>query len=208
MKLSSLQASYESLRTAALLPMEHLLESDLKVVLADVPRIDRISVRAKSVKRFIEKAARCDLEGNCKYHEPLREIQDLLGARIVTYYLSDLSLIEKVISAYYTKIERTLISPENSREFGYEGLHFILFIPDEINARFKSVPDIPKFFELQIKTLFQHAWAEAEHDLGYKAQRLLDTYERRMLAFAAAQAWGADRIFEEMYQAGNDGHEI
>ena len=26
----------------------------------------------------------------------------------------------------------------------------------------------PRFFELQVKTLFQHAWSEASHDIAYK----------------------------------------
>jgi putative GTP pyrophosphokinase len=56
------------------------------------------------------------------------------------------------------------------------------------------------FFELQIKTLFQHAWSEAEHDLGYKPATVLSSDQKRRLAFTAAQAWGADQIFDELYR--------
>jgi ppGpp synthetase/RelA/SpoT-type nucleotidyltranferase len=62
------------------------------------------------------------------------------------------------------------------------------------------VEECPTFFELQIKTLFQHAWGEADHDLIYKPSGALTSDQRRRVAFTAAQAWGADRIFEELAQ--------
>ena len=55
---------------------------------------------------------------------------------------------------------------------------------------------MPKFFELQIKTLFQHAWSEAEHDLGYKEDKHLNLDQKRRLAFTSAQAWGGP-LFED-----------
>jgi len=59
---------------------------------------------------------------------------------------------------------------------------------------------IPEFFELQVKTLFQHAWSEANHDLGYKPGAVpLTADAQRRLAFTAAQAWGADHIFDELF---------
>ena len=60
---------------------------------------------------------------------------------------------------------------------------------------------VPGFFELQVKTLFQHAWSEAEHDLGYKpGVKPLTPDETRRLAFTSAQAWGADHIFDELFR--------
>jgi len=63
-----------------------------------------------------------------------------------------------------------------------------------------------EFFELQVCTLFQHAWAQANHDLGYKAKEEIAEEERKLMAWAAAQAWGADRIFNELWRMrrGND----
>jgi ppGpp synthetase/RelA/SpoT-type nucleotidyltranferase len=94
-------------------------------------------------------------------------------------------------------VEWTEKKPESDMEFSYFGEHYVLKIPDDV------VPDgledrTPEFFELQIKTLFQHAWSETSHDIGYKAPRDLNSLERRKLAFSAAQAWGADQIFKEL----------
>jgi len=59
---------------------------------------------------------------------------------------------------------------------------------------------VNKCFELQIKTLFQHAWAESEHDLAYKPVEDLPKDQRRRVAFVAAQAWGADHILHELVE--------
>lgn len=83
-------------------------------------------------------------------------------------------------------------------KFGYEGLHFVCFIPNTIYSDHKCNPLIPDFFELQIKTLYQHAWSQAEHGLGYKPETPLSNEEQRKLAFIAAQSWGADTILAEL----------
>ncbi len=92
-----------------------------------------------------------------------------------------------------------MIVPDSIKEFGYEGQHYIFFLPEAIipNSDFKD--NLPPFFELQIKTLFQHAWSEAEHDIGYKPTVKMTSDDKRKIAFTAAQAWGADRIFNELF---------
>jgi putative GTP pyrophosphokinase len=89
---------------------------------------------------------------------------------------------------------------ENEWEFGYFGQHHILLLlKDVINPEMdKNI--FPYCFDLQIKTLFQHAWSEANHDLGYKPGQLpLERDELRQLAYTSAQAWGADRVFDELF---------
>jgi putative GTP pyrophosphokinase len=178
------------------LPLASGLEAHLKGLFEGFPRIDRISVRAKNVDRFVAKAEKQE-NGGPKYTAPLNQIQDQVGARIVTLYASDVDRVRQEIEKYFKYIESKQIVPESESEFGYEGRHFILFVPtDLIDESEESV----EFFELQIKTLFQHAWSEAEHDLGYKPSSKLTSDQRRRLAFTAAQAWGADQIFDEMHR--------
>jgi ppGpp synthetase/RelA/SpoT-type nucleotidyltranferase len=162
-------------------------------------RIDQFSCRIKDVKSFIKKSEKKE-DGKLKYECPFRDIQDQIGARIVVFYVDEVEPMAKKIKEYFTFIEEKRFPPETFKEFSYEGRHFILnlekdILPDGINKAL-----IPEFFELQIKTLFQHAWAQAEHDVGYKETRELEFDEKRRLAFAAAQAWGADRIFSEILQ--------
>ena len=111
-------------------------------------------------------------------------------------YLSDVTEIKKIIDGYFQAIEWQVKEPDKSEEFGYFGEHFILRLPDDVIPEgFED--EAPKFFELQIKTIFQHAWSECHHDIGYKAPRELTSHERRQMAFSAAQSWGADQIFLE-----------
>ena len=51
---------------------------------------------------------------------------------------------------------------------------------------------------MQIRTHFQHAWSEADHDLCYKANYKLSPAQLHQCAFTAAQAWGADRVLTEL----------
>lgn len=173
------------------------LSSYLTDIVGDTPHVDRISVRAKSPDRFVDKAMK-DADGTPKYADPLNEIQDQVGGRITVFYLSDVARMKDLVLTYFTPIEITKKEPARAAEFGYFGEHFILKIPDDVIPEELPEGGLPEFFELQIKTLFQHAWSEADHDLAYKTIRDLDALEQRQLAFSAAQAWGADQIFESL----------
>jgi ppGpp synthetase/RelA/SpoT-type nucleotidyltranferase len=195
--VTSLGETYSAQRKRILLPLAAHLEVYLKHMFEPYPRVDRISVRAKSVDRFVAKSQK-QIDGKPKYDDPLNQIQDQLGARIVTFYKSDVDRISNEVRKYFRYIESRQIVPDSEREFGYEGRHFILFIPrDVFDDEVKEEGSI-QFFELQIMTLFQHAWSEAEHDLGYKPIGELSSDQKRRLAFTAAQAWGADQIFDEL----------
>jgi putative GTP pyrophosphokinase len=148
--------------------------------------------------RFLGKAEKQD-NGKLKYTEPLAQIQDQLGARIITFYISDVQRVSDVIRKYYRPVESRTVVPDSEWEFGYFGVHFILLVPGDLIEPDMDRALVPDFFELQIKTLFQHAWSEAEHDLGYKPGATpLTADQKRRFAFTAAQAWGADRIFDEL----------
>jgi putative GTP pyrophosphokinase len=198
MNFATLESQYKSRYERVLVALSGRLDSYLRDIVKDYPRLDRVSVRAKAVDRFLEKAARQE-GGARKYSDPLNQIQDQLGARVVTFYLSDVDQIGTRIEEYFGSIEVQHVIPDSPREFGYEGKHYILFIPADVKIASEG-EDCPTFFELQIKTLFQHAWGEADHDLIYKPSGTLTSDQRRRVAFTAAQAWGADRIFEELAQ--------
>ena len=107
---------------------------------------------------------------------------------------------------YFRRIEGKDLLPDSVNKFGYFGRHFILAVPEDLIDDGASREKTPQFFELQVKTLFQHAWSEAEHDLAYKPSASLSTLQQRQIAFTAAQAWGADEIFQQLHSELGSAH--
>jgi putative GTP pyrophosphokinase len=197
--MSDLEKDYRRRFDSVLRPLVPKIQRQLQEFFFNEPRIDRVTVRAKSIDRFLKKANTL-IDGRLKYTEPLRQIQDQIGARVVTYYLSDLERVTKIALRYLRPIESKNIVPDSEWEFGYFGRHFIFIIPSDLLDPSADKEMIPEFFELQVKTLFQHAWSEADHDLGYKPEAPLSSDAKRRLAFTSAQSWGADLIFQGLFE--------
>src|SRR6266581_957923 len=102
--MTSLRDEYVVRRREVLQPLALRLEAHLKSVFESFPRIDRISTRAKSVDRFIQKAEK-EEHGKPQYRDPLSQIQDQLGARIVTFYRSDIDILSEEVKKYFRHIE-------------------------------------------------------------------------------------------------------
>lgn len=195
----TVEAQYRARYDTVLFPIADKLSNLLQEIFAGQPRIDRISTRPKSVERFMGKAVAVK-DGKAKYDDPLHQIQDQIGARIITFYKDDVQRISQEVQRYFHAIESKDMLPESEWEFGYFGNHHILMLQQDLIDPNFDKGLVPYCFELQIKTLFQHAWSEANHDLGYKpGQQPLASDELRQLAFTSAQAWGADRVFNDLF---------
>ena len=199
MTAEELLAEYTDRYDQILKPLASALTGHLEDNLSGIERIDRIAARAKSPLRFVAKAMKAIDDGGAKYDQPFEQIQDLVGARIVVFYKQDVDVVTEVIRRYYKPIEQRELIPERESEFGYFGKHFILALPEELFEDDADRMRSPVFFELQVKTLFQHAWSEAGHDLSYKPNVELTKLQKRLVALTAAQAWGADQQFAQLH---------
>ncbi len=204
-KSEPLETVYRQRYDTVLVRLADALRALLQEYVTGQPRIDRIDARAKSVDRFVQKAA-STVDGKPKYTEPLSQIQDQIGARIVVFYKSDVDRIDALVKKYFRAIEYQTVIPDSESEFGYFGHHLILVLPSDIIETDMDTSSIPGFFELQIKTLFQHAWSEANHDLGYKSgETSLSSEQKRLIAYTSAQAWGADHVFAQLIRERDSG---
>jgi ppGpp synthetase/RelA/SpoT-type nucleotidyltranferase len=158
-----------------------------------VPHIDRVTFRAKDTKSFIEKA----LDRGKAYASPLEDIEDQVAGRILVLFRSDIDVVLDALRQTFNPVESKRKEPEEEVEFGYESHHLVLMIPPTQRPAEKETL-LPVSFELQVRTLFMHAWAEPQHKLDYKGSNV--TREaRRELAWIAASAWGADQSLDRLY---------
>src|SRR5712691_11456004 len=102
--MKSLEATYSSRYSRFLVPAADKLETFLKDCLSACGRIDRVCTRAKSASRFMQKALK-EEDGKPKYTDPLNQIQDQIGARVVTFYASDIERIAQEVRRYFRPIE-------------------------------------------------------------------------------------------------------
>jgi ppGpp synthetase/RelA/SpoT-type nucleotidyltranferase len=167
-------------------------------ILAHLPHIDRIYFRVKSPASFLEKAQSSADDGSPKYTYPLEEIEDQIAGRVLVFYRSDITAVIGALQGKWRKVEHEHRQPASSSEFDYETTHRICVItPDMCPPEWSNLDDAPTTFELQIRTLAQHAWSEPQHAF-YKNRGGLKQSSERKLYWAAASAWGIDSIWEEL----------
>jgi len=166
--------------------------------------IHSVVARAKDVESFYAKAIK-PLETDPdkpKYRDPVKEITDLAGARIITYFLDTAPRLDQVIAEQFDVLERgdkaTLLKDE---EFGYQSIHYLL----RLKPNRTILPEYQRFrdlrFELQVRTILQHAWAEIEHDIQYKSTEVIPREIRRRFKALAGVLELADREFQAIQHA-------
>ena len=100
-----------------------------------------------------------------------KNIQDLAGIRIITYYIDDIEKVfNDLIADEEIKLERIkdyITTPKGS---GYRSFHVIVSVTITGD---KSIPEEERVvpIEVQIRTSLMDAWASIEHKLVYKASR-------------------------------------
>jgi len=118
--------------------------------------------------------------------------------RIVCPFLEDVALAERCIRSQFHVSEIDRKGAEFSvREFGYESIHCLIRVPDDLLESFHLAP--PFECEIQIRTILQDAWAEVEHELVYKADFTpFDESVQRKLAALNANLSLSDITFQEI----------
>lgn len=172
--------------------------SDLEKLVVQLLRTNRI--RPHSVTSRIKDQNSLDrkLKKPDGSYTSLREITDLAGIRVITYFADEAAEVARVIEENFdvdkarSGDKRLLLDPDR---FGYLSLHYVVKLgPDRQN-----LPEWRRFSaltaEIQIRSILQHAWAEIEHDLGYKTRYAVPLSVRRCFARLAGLFELADDEF-------------
>ena len=163
--------------------------------------IHSISHRIKtseSLKRKLERPDRI-------YHH-LSEITDILGFRIVTYFHDGIEEVAKFVESRFDVNWSKSIDKrqkDSLDQFGYRSLHYICRAPDTFFESFNLTPIKEFCFEIQIRTILEHAWAEIEHDLGYKADHDVPAEIRRRFSRLSGLLELADQEFVDIKKSLN-----
>lgn len=134
-------------------------------------------------------------------YQGVQSLTDLLGVRIITYFEDEVDAVAELIERefeidYDNSVDkRSKLDPDR---FGYLSLHYILrFLANRSTlVEYSQFADLR--FELQIRTVLQHAWAEIEHDLGYKTTKALPAHMRRRFSRVAGLLEVADAEFRAL----------
>jgi ppGpp synthetase/RelA/SpoT-type nucleotidyltranferase len=128
----------------------------------------QIAVRAKSPKSVMTKLL------FKQYDDPATQMTDLLGARVITFYGEQVDRIVARLRSALTIDERNSLDKRQEllekSQFGYRSVHLV----GRLNRRslaggeFRVLRGVT--FEVQIRSVLDHAWAEIEHELVYKAE--------------------------------------
>ncbi len=101
-----------------------------------------------------------------------KKIQDIIGGRIVLYFIDDVSICRKLIEQLFTIVDVSEDIP-TADEFKPTRLNFVCKIPNEFMPMISNILwDLPidSTFEIQIRTIFSEGWHEVEHDLRFKCK--------------------------------------
>lgn len=166
-----------------------------EIIIDEKIPIHAIYSRAKEIDSFTKKIE------DPKYTDPKSQITDFSGIRIIAYVESDLEKISTVIKSFFEVDEKNSVDKSQSLgtdKVGYRSIHYIAKLPkDRIN-----LPEYKKFkdlvFEIQIRTILQHSWAEIEHDKNYKFSGELPFYLKRRFKVLAGVLELADREFNSI----------
>lgn len=168
-------------------PIYQALASKIESILRDV--VDAASInyytissRAKTIDSYERKASQ---DG---YKDPRIEIMDNAGVRVITYTQSDAMRVANLVRDVFD------ILPQHSLDkaeelgvdrVGYRSIHFVATLGKERQRLPENKVFADMRFEIQVRTILQHAWAEFEHDRNYKFAGVLPAQVKRRVSVLA-----------------------
>lgn len=176
--------------------------------------IQRIRLRIKRPESAVDKILRKPASyPDALCIASLRRMPDIVGARVIVYFLSQLSLVDREIrNSHHFEI-----SPEHppiaylpdhlhrqlglehierqEKESGYASIHYLL--------RLRQPPDGVEenpCFELQLRTISEDLWGEVEHILGYKPGKRTSFAVRKQFKMISRYLAALDEHFNFLHE--------
>ena len=162
--------------------------------------VNSVEARAKELGSFGTKAeAQSEINlGAPKYPNPLENITDLAGVRVIAFFPRTVETVGACIHDEFEVIEHMDLSQTRLQEerFGYQSEHFLVKLRGNRTSLPEYEPHHGLVAEVQVRTILQHAWAEIEHDIQYKSSITIPNTIRRRFMSLAGLLEIADREFQ------------
>jgi len=161
--------------------------------------IDHLSVtgRTKSVEDIREKIRRK------AYADPKKQLTDISGIRVILYFESQVERASKIIEKSFKVDKANSYNRDvalSIDQIGYRSVHYVC----DLGGARTDLPENSHLFglcfEIQLRTVLQHAWAELAHDRNYKFSEKLPRDIERELFLYAGMLEIADRGFDALSQ--------
>ena len=157
-------------------------------------KIHSLTSRIKTFDSLNNKANRKDISN------PFKEINDIVGIRVVVLLRSDLEKVENLITNNFDIISKdNKIDDMDTSSFGYMSNHFIVKLKDVYNGpRYNFIKDL--VCEIQIRTIAMDAWATISHYLDYKTEHDVPKELKKDFYALSGLFYVADTHFELFYK--------
>ncbi|MHA7270790.1 GTP pyrophosphokinase [Arthrobacter sp. HLT1-20] len=155
-----------------------------------------VQFRVKSADSATEKLSRRDKAGGLKYPGGLEKLDDLIGVRVILFVESDIDAVAIALTSQFIchdDEDKTAMMRKNGG-IGYAGRHLTLEVPAD-NPPTACAEYPGQRFEVQIRTVLQHAWAEFEHDIRFKGSSGANAEISRAFTMASTLIELADQQF-------------
>ena len=127
-------------------------------------------------------------------------MSDVVGLRVILPLKTEVNTAKTIIRNIFDIDEVRSVDKSaqlGTNKVGYRSVHIIARLGDSRNdlPEYRQLTD---YFEIQVRTLIEHAWAQIEHDLGYKPTSTVTDVQRRGLALVAGMLELADGKLDEL----------
>lgn len=154
-----------------------------------------VSSRTKTLDACLEKT-RTKL-----YRSPHSDMTDIVGIRVIVYFEHQIDSASSVVRDLFD-IDDANSYDQTKRlghdRIGYRSNHFVCTLGESRKqlSEYRDIFDIR--FEIQVRTILQHAWAELAHDRSYKLSAGLPSEIQREVNLYAGLLEIADKAFSRI----------
>ncbi len=158
--------------------------------------INSIESRVKTINSLEKKVAK-----NKNRFSSIEDIPDICGIRSITFFEEDLDRVAEIINDEFNIDEENSVDKRfmlDADKFGYMSSHYVIILPPNHSLCSRNKNFYGLKIEVQIRSILQHAWAEIEHDLGYKSTTVIPRSIRRKFSRLAGLLEMADLEFNRI----------